>query len=220
MLKNTTTIKYKSNGKKVYGKFIKERENISFNYFSNYIESRQYWQDHIVEQLLHKHIKFNKPTLIFMIGRPGSGKTTYVKNTYKNHVLLDPDIIKPYFEEFIKLPINIASGIVHREAVYITYIAQRVAERLRYNIVIDRSVYPDNWLHNEISRLKLENYTIEICEIDTSLQECYDRCKLREQKTKRHVPKFIIDKIVPDIVKFISKIHNYTKVSGVSNGTQ
>lgn len=191
----TTAKTFCQSGQDVTAAFARERLEIGFQYFPNFSIARQIIQDEILEQFWKK-IPLDppvRPTAIFMLGAPGSGKSTEAARI-PTQVLIDADYFKIRLPEFNTFPKFLASGVVHKEATLLAALSQRRAEHLGINVVVDGACANADWLDRECTRLRERGYRLEMVHTVLSRTKCINRCAARS----RHVPKFVIDKLYCD----------------------
>lgn len=193
------------------GPFAKIRASLDYNYHGNYIESRQIFQDRIVEKLLDGttvHDEANglvcktptEPWIVFTAGVMGAGKSHTMKQVsskglfpLKSYVIVDPDEIRSHFPEY-HLYANespeTAGELTHREAGYITEIATTAALQRGYNVLVDGSLRDAQWYQDYFKSLKKEYKVLRIAivHITAPRDAIFERAKNRAKETGRVVP--------------------------------
>jgi predicted ABC-type ATPase len=203
----TTANTYKSDSTDVYGDYREERQALGFSYFSNFTRDRQALQDKLIRLYIgdKKRERVENPTCTFMMGTPGSGKTTEADHISKGGAfVIDADLFKEALPEFREFPRRLASGVVHREAAYLAAILQRRIESLGVDFIVDNASANRTWLEGEITRLRAQGYRLELVRTVLEKSKCYGRCQSRG----RHVPRFVIDQIYEQVNATFLHVHD------------
>jgi len=137
--------------------------------------------------------------IIFLVGLPGSGKTTWVKNFLKTHtdyVDLSSDAV---IERLAK-----EAGTLYNDDAYIAYrdIAEREyrmnvtdAINKKLNIIIDRTNQTINARRKVLSRLPM-TYKKTAIVFDIPREEINQRLLKREYETGKMIPQKAVDEMV------------------------
>ncbi len=204
----TTANKYKTDSTEVYGDYQEERLAIGFTYFTNFTQSRQLLQDKLIALYLDKKKQeaVVDKRCIFMMGTPGSGKTTEAERIapLNDAFIIDADIFKEALPEFHEFPRRLASGVVHREAALLAAIVQRRVEAMGINIIIDNASANRTWVEAELQRLRARGYRLEMVRTVLEKSKCYCRCQARS----RHVPRVVIDQIYKQVDSTFLYVHD------------
>lgn len=139
-----------------------------------------------------------------LVGPPGVGKTTYVKNNLKDMVIISSD---EYIEEYAK-EYNMTYQEAFAEKDMMKYANKHINSRLAYAsnnnlpIVWDQTNMSRKKRLSLITKLKNHGYNnITVVEFEFDIDICKQRCKLREPF-----------KVIPDHV-LNSMVNNYQPVS-------
>lgn len=117
-LDKSTEENYGDDKLEFYGPFKSIRSSLDYTYHGNYIKSRQFFQDRIVEKLLDGTViedsngrgfckTPNEPWIVFTAGVMGAGKSHTIKQLasrglfpLQSYVVIDPDEIRQHFPEY------------------------------------------------------------------------------------------------------------------------
>jgi len=125
------------------------------------------------------------PEIVFMIGYPGSGKSTYIKNHYPNHVHISSD---KYIEEYA-----VHNNVTYRRAFAefvddanrLMFAEFQTSVKARKNMVVDRMNLHHKSRNKFIAQLP-QLYYIKYVVFDIDLAILLNRNKERK-KYGRHV---------------------------------
>lgn len=204
-MKCTTVNRWRSDSQEVQPAFARERLALGFNYFPNFQLARQTLQDAIIQTLFTPGAAPGQ-NYTFMMGVPGSGKSTAARARAQQQpaVVIDADWFKTQLPEFHQFPRHLASGVVHREAACLAAIAQRHAETLNVNIIIDMAAANFDWLTAEIARVRALGRPLTLIYTRTAPACARARCHARE----RHVPDFVIAKLDQQITETYMRVRD------------
>ncbi len=151
------------------------------------------------EQKLSSVEKVDQPTLIHMLGIPGCGKSTFIKQNAKKfdgYLIIGFDAIMEalpqYHEDVLKLGSVEAFKKWEIPARIAGYELLVRAINKRVNIVLDHGGSPA--CHVELMKnvKKYCGYKTVIYELSCKVDEAIRRVRIREMRTKRHTPENMI----------------------------
>lgn len=124
--------------------------------FRNFTSTaRREYEESIIQDVLSKGVKSDKPLVVMMMGGPASGKSTLLESKFngkpKGFVVIDPDDIKSRLPEFqfgLGTGIKEIAGIVHTNSSRIAKEITTRARRMGLNVIVDGtgsdySIYSD-----------------------------------------------------------------------------
>lgn len=155
--------------------------------------------EQLFNEMLSSKESAENPTIVHMLGIPGCGKSTFIKQNkdkhFANYLIIGFDNIMEslpaYHEDIIKLGSVEAFKkweIPARIAGY-ELLARAIEKKL--NILFDHGGSPA--CHLELmSNIKSYGYKTVMYELSCKLDEAIRRVKIREMRTKRHTPENMI----------------------------
>lgn len=160
----------------------------------------------ILDYILEKSSSFN---VYIMVGLPGSGKSTYIKDNLSSNI----EIVN---QDSIRVKLGIMKDINQKrigneeQEKEVTRINDKRIEQLikdRKNFVIDNTNIKVGKIDHYLDLLKHTNANIKIIIIDTPIEVCKER-------RKEDIPEKVFDdmKIGLDKVKSKYKDNKYTKI--------
>jgi predicted kinase len=132
--------------------------------------------------------------VIFMLGLPGCGKTTFIaenKKRFEDFHIVSADDIRIKLKKYNPLH----PELVHQEAVEASEKKMYEYAENEFNIIMDAGGINNNYTIRIINTLKEKDYLIRVIFIDTPVQICIGRNKERKDNAERFVPiSSVIDK--------------------------
>jgi predicted kinase len=177
-LEKSTEENYGVENLEFFGPFKSIRASLDYSYHGNYTESRQLFQDRIVEKLLDGTViedsngrgvckTPNEPWIVFTAGVMGAGKSHTIKQLasrglfpLQSYVVIDPDDIRQHFPEYCLYAMQSpehAGELTHKEAGYVTEIVTAAALQRGHNVLVDGSLWDHDWYREYFEQLK-KNY--------------------------------------------------------------
>ena len=207
---STYQLHYNPNKKEYAGQFTKYREQMDYDFFTNYTIERQEVQDEIMAKFANKSPNLiRSPQLIFTCGCFGAGKSHSIKYlnsmgliNVKDYIYIDPDNIKRQLPEWgeyiIKDPNNVGS-LLHTESMYISLLLQYICLDRGYQIIVDGSMRDYSWYLKHFAWVNqiYPHYKIGIFYIRASLSNILRRCEKRGLLTGRIIAPNMIREIYP-----------------------
>jgi predicted ABC-type ATPase len=147
-----------------------------------------------IEHRIEKYDSSSKPKMIFMVGGPGSGKSsgqTHIMSRLKfnkeDFISIDPDqILGDLFDMN-----NIKRPIVNK----INDELYEIAKRKRLNIIYDKTGKNLQKSLSVIEDAAKFGYSIYICIVITDSEIAKARAKIRQIQTGRNVPNHVLNEI-------------------------
>lgn len=188
-----------------YGPFKSIRSSLDYTYHGNYIKSRQLFQDRIVEKLLDGTVIEDsngngvcktptEPWIVFTAGVMGAGKSHTIKQLssrglfpLQSYVVIDPDDIRQHFPEYCLYAMQSpehAGELTHKEAGYVTEIVTAAALQRGHNVLVDGSLWDQDWYRSYFEQLK-KNYRklrISILHVTAPREAVFARAKVSAKK--------------------------------------
>ncbi len=136
------------------------------------------------------------PKAILFIGLPGSGKTTYVRNNIRGYHIVNADAIKkthPKWDSQYPEKVHIWS-VMEAEKMMTEY------SDIGVDICMDSGGVNNRYSLRILNMLKSKGYYVKIIHINTPLEICLERNRIRERK----VPEYDIikkSKMIDDCVE-------------------
>lgn len=117
---------------------------------------------------------------ILFIGLPGSGKSTYIRITIfgSTYIIVDADKIKETHPEYDPND----PEKVHQWSVKEAENEMNRLSDLGYNICMDSGGVNNSYQIRIINMLKSKGYHVELIHMDTPLEVCLERNKIRDRK--------------------------------------
>lgn len=148
-----------------------------------------------------EYSNLKEPTFIHMGGIPGAGKTT-LAISYLENELKDQGFIRVDFDDIMhELDGYEESSMLNPEQAFDEFmtpaasIGYKVVEMLinaKTNILFDHSASPEYHIHLMKEIKRLYNYKTKMIYADCPVDMAKLRVKVRELRTKRHVPEQLI----------------------------
>eukprot|EP00986_Skeletonema_menzelii_P002781 scaffold790_cov149-Skeletonema_menzelii.AAC.26 len=218
-----------------FGPFKSIRASLDYSYHGNYTQSRQLFQDRIVEKLLDGTIiedangrgvckTPNEPWIVFTAGVMGAGKSHTIKQLasrglfpLQSYVVIDPDDIRQHFPEYVLYAMQSpehAGELTHKEAGYVTEIVTAAALQRGHNVLVDGSLWDADWYRGYFEQLKKNygNLRIAILHVTAPREAVLARAKHRAKVTGRVVPTETLElslKHVPESIKLLAPMVDY-----------
>ena len=150
------------------------------------------------EQMLSSVTRVERPTLVHMLGIPGCGKSTFIKQNMKkfeNYLIISFDdimeSIPQYHEDVLKLGSVEAFKKWEIPARIAGYELLIRAINKKINILFDHGGFPA--CHVELMKnIKRYGYKTVMYELSCNVDEAIRRVRIREMRTKRHTPENMI----------------------------
>lgn len=189
-----------------FGPFKSIRASLDYSYHGNYSQSRQLFQDRIVEKLLDGTViedangrgvckTPNEPWIVFTAGVMGAGKSHTIKQLasrglfpLQSYVVIDPDDIRQHFPEYVLYAMQSpehAGELTHKEAGYVTEIVTAAALQRGHNVLVDGSLWDADWYKGYFEQLKKSygNLRIAILHVTAPREAVLARAKVRSENT-------------------------------------
>jgi len=218
-----------------FGPFQSIRASLDYSYHGNYSQSRQAFQDRIVEKLLDGTIiedahgrgvckTPNEPWIVFTAGVMGAGKSHTLKQLaskglfpLQSYVVIDPDDIRQHFPEYVLYALQSpehAGELTHKEAGYVTEIVTAAALQRGHNVLVDGSLRDADWYKGYFEQLKKSygDLRIAILHVTAPRDAVFARAKHRAKVTGRVVPIETLElslKHVPESIKILAPLVDY-----------
>lgn len=163
-------------------------------------EERKSLHEKIIDSYVNRAKKSDNPTVILMMGAPGSGKGTlqrYLKENGKmpkELLSVDPDEIKTKslkrdFDEYSKFNKVKASSRVHEEGSYLAKeIIKRVSE-IKSDFLIDKVFSEENKLRQQVKGLVNKGYKVKIIMASLPKEIGFQRALERARRSGRFIDK-------------------------------
>ncbi len=197
----STEENYGADNMEFFGPFKSIRASLDYSYHGNYTESRQHFQDRIVEKLLDGTVIEDsngrgvcktptEPWIVFTAGVMGAGKSHTLKQLasrglfpLQSYVVIDPDEIRQHFPEYVLYAMQSpehAGNLTHKEAGYVTEIVTAAALQMGYNVLVDGSLWDHDWYREYFDQLKKTygNLRIAILHITAPREAVFARAKV------------------------------------------
>lgn len=231
----STEENYAADNMEFFGPFKSIRASLDYSYHGNYTQSRQLFQDRIVEKLLDGTIiedsngrgvckTPNEPWIVFTAGVMGAGKSHTIKQLasrglfpLQSYVVIDPDDIRQHFPEYVLYAMQSpehAGELTHKEAGYVTEIVTAAALQRGHNVLVDGSLWDADWYKGYFEQLKKSygNLRIAILHVTAPREAVFTRAKHRAKVTGRVVPIETLElslKHVPQSIKLLAPMVDY-----------
>ena len=159
-----------------------------------------------------------KPKAIFIIGAPGSGKSSLRDSITDRkpgkYVIIDSDEIKktlPAYKKLIEEKNPQAASLTHDESLHQRTNLLAYALENKKNFIFDGSGAAKEYYAGRINYGKKIGYRIKLIYVETDLNTCIERCQLRSETTGRVVPQKVIEenhsKVTSNFPHFKSLVH-------------
>jgi hypothetical protein len=203
------------NNDEFFGKYVEERKKIDYKYHTNFTQSRQVFQDALIEQYLANKVSYIQPWIIFTCGCYGSGKTHSIRSlglSGNEYVHIDPDKIKymlPEAKEYYQVDSTNANDSLHKEAIFIASLIELISLKMKFPIIVDGSLQDYEWYREYLSKFPECNpsYKVVIMKVSSDLETIVARCERRTAITGRIIPV----KLLKDIYEKIPIAYNVLK---------
>jgi len=181
-------------------KFARSRSLLDARFHNaQYSPERQELQDALIENFLRPHSNREAsahPTIIFLAGAMGSGKT-YTRNYFakdlESFLIIDQDEIRCALPEWGSSLSEECAAMLQRESGMLSEIVLSEAMFSGWNIVVDTSLRNTAWWKKEFERIREEfSYKIVIFHVRSTLEVAIQRAEKRAKLTGRVVPKSLV----------------------------
>ena len=145
---------------------------------------------------------------IFMLGLPGSGKSTYINNlpNLMNYKLVSADDIRINHKDYD--PNN--PDKIHEECIKLAEERMYHFAKQENNIIMDGGGINNSYTPRIINKLREMGYYIKVVFIDTPVEICVQRNKDRVKMGERFVP---ISVVIDKSYRLIKSVNNLLKLA-------
>ena len=192
---------FRSDEKALYGRYATIRTTIDYDYHTHYTQSRQGFQDSVVDSMLQStRIVDNhgctcseptRPWIVFTAGSMGAGKTHVVKELDRAgrfplhaYVQVDPDHIRhsflPEFSGYVEQCPAVAGERTRKEAGMISEILTQAALHRGQNVLVDGTLREAEWYRQYFRYLREQfpNLRIAILHITAPRHAVFERAEV------------------------------------------
>lgn len=221
----STEENYRSHDRQMFGRFRTIREQLDYEYHSNYLPSRQILQDTIVNTFLQQSVGDSssceeEPWIIFTAGAMGAGKSHTVRELRRqgelpvdSFVNVDPDEIRrvlPEFEGYIRFSPEHAGELTRKEAGLVAEVLTKAALGEGRCVLVDGTLRDAAWYLDYFTMLRgsYPNIKIGIIHVTAPEQTILERARHRAEVTGRVVPKTVILESIYQVPRSINLLRN------------
>ena len=165
---------------------------------------------------------FNQPTVIMLVGIPGSGKSTWVRDFLSTCVdknswtVLGTDLIIDEYAEEKGISYQDAHKTLTRKKVESKFKAQlRDAFKKNMNVLWDQTNVGRNARAKKLAMIPA-NYNVEAVVFELDRDEVNRRLAKRQTETGKFVPNFVVDQMMADYSR-PSKTEGFSKVQVINS---
>jgi hypothetical protein len=200
------------------GSFKPEREEIHREILSEYVKSAE-------------SARSKNPSVVFMAGLPGSGKTFSVKGIFEkvegsdvllrdkksgeNFIVVNADDIKAMLPEY---DAGLGAALTHEESSHLSKALLTVFSGQSINVIVDGTMKTPESAKKVLSQFKEQNYESRLIFVDVDPSIAMDRAKARYESSDRYVPYSFISGIGDGIRDSVMQVRSeFSKFTHIDN---